>query len=478
MTLQQFFTMVLARWRSALLVFSLLVATTLVATLMLPKQYRASATVMLDMRSPDPLAGPAMAAMATPAYMATQVDLISSERVLRKAIRTLGLTDNPELQRQWREETEGQGEFEVWLSELMLKRMEVKPARDANIITVSYSSPDPRFSAGLTNALVQAYLDTTVELRADPARRYTSFFDARAKSLREALEAAQTRLSEYQAKKGLLPNDERFDVENARLAELSSQLVMLQALAAESGGRQSQAGARPEQMPEVLANPVVAGLSAEVAREESRLQELATRVGPNHPQLQSARTQLNELRSKLDDATRRASGSVNVNNSVNQGRVAQVRASLEAQRARVMQLKSMRDEAAVLQRDVENAQRAYDSMSLRVNQTAIESQNTMTNVAIIKQASAPASHATPRLWLNLVIAVVLGSLLGCATAVVRELRDRRLRSADDVRQALQQRLLVTLPVSKLAVRGPDSARVAQMKTRVLTGSLKPVAKAG
>ncbi len=475
MTLQQFFTMVLARWRSGLLVFTLLVGTTLAATLVLPKQYRASATVMLDLRSPDPLAGASMAAMATPAYMATQVDLIGSERVIRRAIRTLGLHENEQLRREWREETEGRGDFEVWLSELLTKRLEVKPARESNIITVSYVAPDARFAAGLTNALVQSYVDTTVELRAEPAKRYTSFFDSRAAELRTALETAQSKLSEYQSKKGLLANEERFDVESARLSELSTQLVMLQALAAESGGRQAQAGARPDQMPEVLQNPVVAGLSAEVAREESRIEEMTTRVGPNHPHLVSARAQLAELRSKLTDATRRASGSVNVNNTVNQGRVAQVRAALDAQRARVMQLKSTRDEAAVLQRDVENAQRAYDSMALRMNQTSIESQNTMTNVAVIKQATPPAAHSAPRLGLNLAVAGVLGLMLACTTAVVRELRDRRLRTVLDVQRELQQPLLVVLPISKLAARGRDSVRLTQMKNRVLTGSPRAVA---
>ncbi|NMV20996.1 chain length determinant protein EpsF, partial [Vibrio parahaemolyticus] len=89
----------------------------------------------------------------------------------------------------------------------------------------------------MANAFVQAYIETHLDLRADPAKRFSTFFDQRAKQLREQLEAAQNRLSEYQKQHGLIATDERLDIENARLNELSSQLVAIQALATESSSR-------------------------------------------------------------------------------------------------------------------------------------------------------------------------------------------------------------------------------------------------
>ena len=85
-------------------------------------------------------------------------------------------------------------------------------------------------AAALANAFVQAYTDTTLELRVDPARQYSGFFDSRAKAYRDNFEKAQDRLAQFQKEKGLLVTDERLDIETARLAELSSQLVGLQAL--------------------------------------------------------------------------------------------------------------------------------------------------------------------------------------------------------------------------------------------------------
>lgn len=477
MTLHQFLSILAARWKASLIVLLVTVGLAVAVSLLLPKKYTATASVMLDVRSPDPVAGVVLAGMMTPAYMATQVDLMGSERVARRAIQSLKLNESSQTRDQWLEATGGKGDFEAWLSDALLQSLDIKPSRESNVISINYASPDPNFSAALANAFMQAYIDTSLELRVDPARQYSGFFDDRAKALRDEVEAAQAKLSAYQRSKGLLATDERLDVENARLSELSTQLVMLQAAAAESGGRQAQAGARPEQMQEVMNNPLVASLSADVAREETRLKELTSRLGDRHPQVVEARARVDELHARLDTAIKRASGSVSVNNSVNQSRVAQVRSELAAQRAKVLQLKSLRDEAAVLQRDVENAQRAYDSMSQRATQSGVESQNTQTNISVIKRATPPATESSPNVRRNILVALFIGVLLAVGVALGLEMIDRRLRTTSDVLTELKQPLLVVLPVAQSALAGKEPLRVRLMKARVLTGLPRPDAPA-
>jgi len=445
MSFQQFFTILRARWLSALAVLATVVATTVIVSLLMPKQYTADAAVLLDVRSPDPVAGVMLTGMMAPGYMATQVDLIQSERVARRAISALRLAENADLRNQWQEATHGQGDFEAWVAALLGKKLDVRPSRESNVISVAYTSADPRFSAALANAYVRGYIDTTLDLRVEPARQYNTFFDDRSKKLRDDLEAAQTRLSAYQRQKGIVASDERLDVENMRLAEIFSQVVAMESAAAEAASRRSQAAASPERMQEVLNNPVVAQLQADLSRQEARLQELNSRLGDAHPQVIELRSNIDGLRAKMTAATERASGSVTITNTVAQQRLAQLRAARDEQRAKVLRLKTERDEITVLQRDVENAQRAYDAVLARVNQTSLESQNTQTNVSVVKAATPPAVHSSPKLLLNTALAVFLGVLLAVATALLRELLDPRMRTPDDVTEQLKQPLLVVMP---------------------------------
>ena len=144
----------------------------------------------------------------------------------------------------------------------------------------------------------------------------------------------------------------------------------------------------------------------------------------------------------------------------------------------VLQLKSLRDEAAVLQRDVENAQRAYDSMTQRATQSSVESQNTQTNISVIKRASPPVEAASPNLKRNVLVALFIGVLLAVGTALGVEMIDRRLRTTGDVLTELKQPLLVVLPVAQSALEGKkEPLRVRLMKARVLTGLPRPDAPA-
>jgi chain length determinant protein EpsF len=414
-------------------------------SLALTKQYTAVASVVVDAK-PDPISALVYSTAVSPAYIATQVDVIKSDRVALRVVRSLKLAENSQIREQWQAETNGEANIESWLSETFQRNMDVKPARDSSVIEVSYKAPDPRFAAALANAFVQAYIETTLELRVDPAKQYTSFFVTRSKEARETLEAAQSRLSEFQKENGIIASDERFDVENARLNELSSQLVALQALSAESTSRQAQAtGNQRDNIQEVLNSPLVGSLKADEARAEVRLQELRARLGENYPQVIEAKANVAENKKKVEAEIRRVTGGVGVSNSINRQREAEIRGSLAAQRTKLLQMKATRDQGSVLLRDVENAQKAYDAVQARLNQTSLESQTTLSNVNFLTQATPPLKPSSPKTTLNALIAVFIGTLLAIGVAVGVEMTDRRVRTPHDLLNSLGLPILGFMP---------------------------------
>lgn len=459
MTLLQFLAILRARWLAMLAVLVLVLAAAGAYSVLATRQYTAVASVVVDFK-PDPISAVVYGGMATPAFIATQIDIIRSERVGLRVVRNLRLAESPEARTQWQAAGEGRGTLEQWLLQRFQRQMDVIPARESSVIGVSFKAPDPRFAAVLANAWVQAYIDTALELRVDPARQYAGFFDTRSKEARDALEKAQARLSAFQRENGIVANDERLDVENARLNELSSQLTTLQAIAAESGSRQAAAqGAQGDRLQEVLNNPIVGQLKSDISRGEARLQELSTRLGDAHPQVVETRASLAELRSRLEAETRKVTGSVSISNTINRQREGELRAALDAQRTKVLKMKAVRDEGLIMQREVENAQRAFDAITSRLTQTQLESQTTQANVNWLTRAEAPTDPSSPRVVLNLLAATFGGMLLAVVVALLLELRDRRVRTLQDLHG------LLDLPV--IGVMPPPKAR---RPVRALAGS--------
>ena len=466
MTFVQFLAILNARKWVALLVLLVTVLSTLGISLKLPKQYTASASLLIDLK-PDPVSAVIYSGMASPGFMATQVDIIKSDRVAQRVVSNLKLADNHQVRQQWLDATNGKGKLSVWLADSFQKSMEVVPSRESSVINISYRAQDPVFAAGLANAFAQAYIETTLQLRVDPARQFSSFFESRAKEARDQLEKAQTKVSAFQTAKGIIANDERLDVENARLNELSSQYTMLQALAAESRSRQTAAqSGQGDRLQEVLSNQIVSQLKADLNRNEARLKELSTRLGDAHPQVEEARASIGELRARLEAETRKVTGGVTVTNTINVQRTAEIKAALEGQRSKVLRMKGVRDEGSVLMRDAENAQRSYDTVVQRYTQTNLEGQTTQSSVNLLQQASEPSDPSSPKIVLNTVLSLFMGSLLAMGTVLLLEMRDRRVRSIDDVVAALDLPVLGVLPrpVGRLALSG---GRLSILQQRLL-----------
>jgi succinoglycan biosynthesis transport protein ExoP len=431
MTVQLFLAICRARMGLAMAVLLVTVAFTIGTGLILPKKYTATASLIIDLGKPDPLANAVYWSAPSLAYLATQTDIIRSDRVAVAAVRKLKLADNPTMHQKWQEVSKGRGAIDVWIAHDLQKTMEVTPARDSNVISIAVEAGDPEFAARWANALAQSYIDESVRLRADPARQFSAFFESQAADLRKKVERAQAKLSAFQRERGVVITDDRIDSEVARLNELSSQLIQIQSIAAESGSRQMAAeGRNADRLQEVTNNPVLASMRSELTFAEAHLQELSSRKGDKHPDVLQAKASIAVLRSRLDNETRRITGSVGVTNSINQQREAAVRNALEAQRARLLRIKMVREEGMLLLRDVESAQRAYDGVVSRLSQSTLESHATQTNAALLSEASPPLYPSSSRLLVNAALSVVVGLVLAIGSVMLLEWLDGRVRTAE------------------------------------------------
>jgi uncharacterized protein involved in exopolysaccharide biosynthesis len=162
MTFSQFLSILRARRILFIAVLLGVIVPVVVISLLWPKKYVGTASVVVDIK-PDPISGLTQALM-TPGLLATQVDIISSERVTRRVIRTLKLTEVPAIREDWSSDTEGENiDIETWLVAALQKRLDVKPSRESSVINIEYGAPDPKFAAGMANAYAQAYLDTVLD---------------------------------------------------------------------------------------------------------------------------------------------------------------------------------------------------------------------------------------------------------------------------------------------------------------------------
>jgi len=456
-------------------ILTAVLAVTIAASLLLPKKYKAESAIVVDVRGNDPLTQEgAMPAQLASSYLATQVDVIASHNVALKVVDRIKLASDPEFIRKFQEAHDGAGSLRDWGADLLLKSLTVRPSRDSNVIYMTFKSKDPQRAADICNAFAESYMQTSLELQVDPARRQAGWFDQQVNDLRVALENAQHKLSAYQGEHGVIGTDDtRLDVETARLTEISNHLVAAQAAMYDAGTRQRQmrealANDRADASVNVLINPLLQNLKTELARSEAKFADVAQRYDRNHPQYMSARAELESLRSKVATEVDNATATVAREAQVARQNTADLQRAMEGQRKRILDLQHNQDAYSVLKRDADGAREAYDSALQRGGQTRLQSRLDQTNIAILNRAFAPIDPSFPLLFLNVVLAVILGSMLATGVSVARERLDRRIRWRDDLLEGAGIAVLAELPRERALKRrrDPRLVRIVNKEPRV------------
>ncbi len=448
MSLSQYLRIVWARKWLVLGVFVLVAAVGVAVTFYLPRQYTAETSLIVEMRI-DPALGALAPALAAPSYMATQVEILKSERVASRAVKLLGVERSPAAVAQWREETKAKIPLERYFADVLGKGLSIEPSRGSNLLNLSFSAQDPIFAQAAANAFARAYMDVSVELRIAPARQSATFLDEQTKALRANVEDAQAKLSKFQQAKGIVVTDERLDQETTRYNTLVTQLAMAQAERIETATRQRNTGG--ESSPDVLGSAAVQSLKGQLGAAETKLTEISSIVGRNHPARQQLEAQIRELKQQLAAETRRVAGGATVINRGSSQKVAELQSMVDAQKKQVLALRSDRDQIAVYQRDVEAAQRAYDAVAQRLGLLNLEGQNNQANTRLLSPAVEPLIPSRPKVLLGIVGSLLGGLAAGIVLALLLEMIDRRVRIPED--------LLVVAGVPVIGVlRRPGSKR--------------------
>lgn len=462
MSLSQLFRILWARktWLLGFVGAAVLLA--LAANLFMPKKYLGTAAVVVDFTG-DPLKEGTIGENAQTAFVATQADVIASHAVALKVVDRLQLANKPEVKAAYQEATDGAGTIRDWVADGLLSKLNVRPPGNSNVLYLEYSSKNPQVAADFANAFADAYLQTTVDLKVNPAQRNAGWFDQRIQELRKSLEEAQGKLAKYQNEHDVIGVDEaKIDVENGRLQELSNQLVQAQSTMFQATAREAQmkqaGNSLPDELGDVARNPLLQQLKAELARAEAKFADVSERFDRNHPAYMSAKAERDALQRKISAEISNIKGTIGKEAALSREQTASLQQAIEQQRERILSLKHMQDDLSVLKRDVESARTAYDNALQRASQSQLESRLDHTNVAVLSYAAVPTIPASPRPVLNIALAIILGVMLGVGVILSREMGDPHIHARLDL-------LPIELPV--LAELPPDDSSGARRVPRLI-----------
>jgi len=444
MSLIQFLIVLRARYRIVLIMTASIFALALAVGFALPKTYTADTKLFFDLLAGDVVGGNGapLSANSSASYLPTQMEILTSDAVAQQVVRHLHLDRDPTRREAWLKATKGKGEEVAWIGRSLLMQLDVTPKMDSNIVTVSFQSDDPVFSAQVANAFATAYMQMIIDMRNAPARETVKWLGERVASAQADVERAKQKVVDYQRANSIVTADERIDSDTARIALLSQQLVALQGLNADTRSKLAAGQASNAQDAES------SRIRSDIVELQAKMAEAATNLGTQHPVYLQMQARLAALQGQRIAEQRRASGVIRSDSTVGKLREEQADASLSAQTTRALEATGHRAELQNLMQQRDDVQALLRDISQKYAQASLLANSVQTNVSIMAPATEPVLPSSPSPARCGLLGLLLGILLGVAAAFGCELADRRVRSDDDIADILGAPVLGAQPMRR------------------------------
>lgn len=463
-------------------------------------QYEGTTKVMLQKVESNELT-PATRGVARPAndpgFYETQLQLIKSRAVALRVVRMLHLEDKYEAAMgggggfapiTWfkkgvsafaglfsKDEEAGSEKAnarEIRIAEDLSRRIQVRPIPETRLVTISYLSPNPEFSAQLANTAARAYIEETLEMKMDSTRRTMEWMTAKAETERTKLEKSEQALQDYMRANNIVTLENKVAGTPEELSGVSTELVraeshrrQLEALNSQvrqvMGGRQSA-----ETISIVASDPSLQALRTQIVTAEKSVMELSSKYGEKHPIMEKAVSDLRILNRKKEQEIQRIVQSIRNEYNLALATEGNLRGQLNRAKGEALRLNDRFIQYGALKREVDTNRQLYDALLLKIKEQSITEQTHPIDLWIVEEAKIPTIPARPIKSLNLLLGLAIGLLGGVALAFFAEYLDNTVKNPEEAETLLHA------PV--LGVISKGGGRV--MEEVVLKEPLSPIAE--
>ncbi|HYA81450.1 MAG TPA: GumC family protein, partial [Methylocystis sp.] len=326
----------------------------------------------------------------------SQLELLKSRDLARRAIRTLGLQGNEEFDPL----AKGVGVVTRLLVMLGLARdpLQVSPedrmldvfADRLNVLSplktrvlgIEFTTRDPDLSARGANAVAESYLEFQQEAKRSSARDAAKTLSAIVAEMQRRVTEAETRVEEFRARSGLLLGANNTNINAQHLSDLNTQLSLARSAQADAQAkarllkdmlRQSRIG----DIPDVANNEVMRKLQEQRVTLRAQLALESRTLLPGHPRIKELEAQLADLDRQTRAAAERVARTLENEARIAGGRVENLTAALDEQKqivgsseANEAKLRELESQARVLKEQFENDEAKYQEASARENAQA------------------------------------------------------------------------------------------------------------
>ena len=419
--------------------------------------------------------------------VATQVQIISSNEILKQVAQKLGLVRLREF-----DETINMSSLsrvlillglkndpmDVPADERVLKKMREKlnvfGVEKTRIVAIEFSSEDPKLAAAIPDAIAAAYIAGQGAAKSESNTAAADFLAPEIADLSKQVRDAEAKVAAYRAQSDLLMGGNNATLATQQLAELSTELSRVRANRAAAEGtadsvrKALQNGGSLDSLPEVLSSDLIQRLRERQAELRATIADLSTTMLDNHPRVRAAKSQLADLDAQIRNEAQKIMKGLVMQADAAKARESQLVSDVNQLKAASAQAGEQQVDLDALQRDAAAKRQQLELYLTNYREAASRQDRNYVPVdaRVASPASVPSEPYFPKVGPIVGAAAAASLLLAAIFTLLRELfSGRAMRPAPGARFAPIDE--VAMPAT--ARQQPDAPEPSRLEPVVASG---------
>jgi capsular exopolysaccharide synthesis family protein len=463
---------VLKRWRFVIIGTTAgLVLLGLVATLLMTPKYTATASIEISRESnrvTDFQGVDREASVADQEFYQTQYGLLRSPSLSERVASQLRLVDDPKFfeafgragkdssfrQINGRYTPTGRSDRQRLAGQILLDNLSVDPLRLSRLVNIRFTSPDAALSAKVANAWAEGFIQSNLERKIQATSYGRNLLQRQLAEMKQKLDESQRQLVAYASAQQIINLPSQSGGAGTATAERSlvvDDLASLNAALSRATTDRIQAESRYREAgdagtsAEALGNPAINSLRQRRAELAAEYQRLMVQFEPGYPTARAIRSQIEQLDRSVAREESRVTGSVLADYRQAVARESALKSRVEELKASYLDLRRRSIQYNIYQQEVDTNRALYDGLLQRFKEIGVAGGVGVNNISIVDPAAIPQRPSSPRLFLNLMIALLAGLGISFILAFALEQIDEAIADPSEVEQLLGLPLLGSVP---------------------------------
>ena len=351
--------------------------------------------------------------------------------------------------------------------DVLLTHISISPVRGSSLVNVSFTSSDRQLSQRVVNTWTDGFIASNLDRRFEASAYARRYLEDRLGQLRGRLEESERQVVQYAASQRIVNIPAGGDgggeksIVGDDLARLNAELT---GAVADRVRAQSRIGTSVST--EQLNNPAIASLRQKRAEVAGEYANMLAKFEPEYPAAKALQSQIAALDQSIAREEGRVRSSLQSTYRDAQDREQNLRRQVANLTGDALDLRRRSIQYNIYQREADTNRQLYDALLQRYKEIGVAGGVGTNNVLVVDKADLPEEPSRPKLIINLLIALALGSIVAAATVFALEQIDEAIADPSEVERAIGLPQLGTTP----AVENVEPREVLADRKSALTES--------